>query len=285
MGREDSDEAYVLDLCDEVLGEPGLRQHTFDWLLGDPGHSGRRARLPVDSYWPRQHLVVEYRERQHDQPTAFFDKPDQLTVSGIHRGEQRALYDTRRHTMIPAQGLRLVIIRPGELDADARGRLRRRDREKDLDAVRGALGPLPQPAMNFDRSSTEPVTPLPRLKPGQKRGDEDRVVAAFGHWLVAQGWSLVVPTDPHTDIEAVRAGERLVGEAKGRTSSPGLDLDTLYGQLLRRMTTQTPDTRYAVIVPSSALWHAERVPAHVRTLLAIDLYTVAEDGTVQSLPR
>jgi hypothetical protein len=120
---------------------------------------------------------------------------------------------------------------------------------------------------------------------GREDSDEDRVVAAFGHWLAAQGWTLVVPADPHTDIEAVRADERLVGEAKGRTTSPGLDLDTLYGQLLRRMTAQDPGTRYAAIVPSSALWHAERVPAHIRALLAIDLYTVSEDGTVHSLPR
>lgn len=272
MGREDSDEAYVLDLCDEVLGERGLRQHTFDWLLGDPGRGGRRARrLPVDCYWPGQRLVVEYRERQHDQPTAFFDKPDRLTVSGVHRGEQRARYDTRRDTLVPAQGLRLVVIRPDGLDANPQGRLRRRDREGDLDAVRGILGPLPVPAV--------------RLEAGRKRGDEERVVAAFGHWLVAEGWTLVAPTDPYTDIEAVRADERLIGEAKGHTSSPGLDLDTLYGQLLRRMTNQNPGTHYAAIIPDSALWHAERVPARIRALLAIDLYTVAEDGTVRHLPR
>ncbi|MEV0905093.1 hypothetical protein [Streptomyces hokutonensis] len=60
MGRDNSDEAYVLDLCDQLLGEPGLRQHRFDWLLGDPGSNGQRRRLPVDAYWPGQHLVVEY---------------------------------------------------------------------------------------------------------------------------------------------------------------------------------------------------------------------------------
>jgi hypothetical protein len=33
MGRDDSDEAHVLDLCGQVLGESGRRQHRFDWLL------------------------------------------------------------------------------------------------------------------------------------------------------------------------------------------------------------------------------------------------------------
>lgn len=61
MGRETSDEFYVLDLCDRALGEIGLRQHRFDWLRGDPGLSGRRAQLPVDGYWPENNIVVEPR--------------------------------------------------------------------------------------------------------------------------------------------------------------------------------------------------------------------------------
>lgn len=40
--RADSDESYVIDLC-EVLGERARRQHRFDWLLGDPGSAGARA--------------------------------------------------------------------------------------------------------------------------------------------------------------------------------------------------------------------------------------------------
>jgi len=30
MTRADSDEAYVLDLCNEILGSSGLYQHRFD---------------------------------------------------------------------------------------------------------------------------------------------------------------------------------------------------------------------------------------------------------------
>ncbi|MFD5738592.1 hypothetical protein ACFXJM_05915 [Streptomyces massasporeus] len=39
--RGDSDEAYVIGLCNRVLGEQALTQHRFDWLLGDPGAGGR----------------------------------------------------------------------------------------------------------------------------------------------------------------------------------------------------------------------------------------------------
>jgi hypothetical protein len=139
VGRDGSDEAYVLELCDEVLGEHGRRQHRFDWLLGDAGVSGWRVRLPVDSYWAGHGLVVEYREVQHDQPIPHFDKPHRLTISGVHRGQQRALYDARRDEQIPAHGLRLVVIKPTDLACDGRGRLRR-VRSRDVDAIRTRLG-------------------------------------------------------------------------------------------------------------------------------------------------
>lgn len=132
------DEAYVVGLCNRGLSEQALTQHKFDWQLGDPGAGGRRAELPVDAYWPGHRLVVEYRELQHDQPVPHLDKPDRLTVSGVHRGEQRALYDARRDTEIPAHGPRLVVVRPADLDADGRGRLRRKQ-EADLAALRTML--------------------------------------------------------------------------------------------------------------------------------------------------
>jgi hypothetical protein len=39
----------------------------------------------------------------------------------------------------------------------------------------------------------------------------------------------------HVDALATRGTQRLHAEAKGRTASVGLDVDTLYGQLLHRM--------------------------------------------------
>ncbi|MFE9965426.1 hypothetical protein [Streptomyces sp. NPDC005525] len=253
--RDDSDEAYVIDLCNEVLGETALAQHKFDWLLGDPDTKGRRAKLPVDAYWPGHQLVIEYRELQHDRPVPHFDKPDRLTVSGVHRGEQRALYDARRDTEIPAHRLRLVVVRPADLDADSRGRLRR-NADADIAALR-------------------------RILP--RDSDEDRVTDAFRTWLLTEGWTPVTPTDRWTDIEAVRRSERLVGEVKGRTSEKGVDVDIAYGQLLRRMTSDQPDVRYALVVPTSSVKAVERVPPQVRRLLRIDLYEVTDDNRVRQL--
>lgn len=54
---------------------------------------------------------------------AFFDKPGIHTVSGVSRGEQRALYDRRRQEVIPNHGLRLLVVRATQLACDRRGRL------------------------------------------------------------------------------------------------------------------------------------------------------------------
>jgi len=136
--RSDSDEAYAVDLCDAILEEPASRQHRFDWLVGDPSRNGARRTLPVDAYYAGHRLVVEYRERQHDEAVAHFDKPGVLTVSGVHRGIQRRIYDDRRAAEIPVHGLRLIVVRPGDLMADKRGRLLCR-REPDEAALRVLL--------------------------------------------------------------------------------------------------------------------------------------------------
>ncbi|MEO8527677.1 MAG: hypothetical protein ABI435_01215 [Pseudolysinimonas sp.] len=136
--RGSSDEHYVLGLCDAVLGSSGRRQHRFDWLLGDPSpQTGRAVQLPVDSYWPDLDLVVEFRESQHFEATPFFDKPDRMTVSGVHRGEQRRRYDERRDVDIPNHGLRLVVIRTDDFATRGKKLVRT---DADLEVVRRSLG-------------------------------------------------------------------------------------------------------------------------------------------------
>lgn len=137
--RTQSDEAWVLDLCDAILGEKSLRQHRFDWLRGDPSlKTGRRAKLPVDAYWPNARIVVEYHERQHYEPVAHFDKPDRLTATGVPRREQRARYDRIRDELIPRHDLGLVVVKFSDLGVDSRGRLRR-DFTSDLAALTDLL--------------------------------------------------------------------------------------------------------------------------------------------------
>jgi len=71
--------------------------------------------------------------RQHSEAVPFFDKPDRLTVSGVSRGEQRALYDELRRNLIPSQGLRLVIVTLDD-SVGKRGKIVR-DHDRDIAAV------------------------------------------------------------------------------------------------------------------------------------------------------
>lgn len=134
---DSSDEHYALDLCDEVLGIPGLRQARFDWLRGDPSPARPRGtKLPVDGYWPDLRLVVEFQEEQHSAPSPFFDR--RHTVSGMGRGEQRRRYDQRKRALIPEHGLRLVVIEKSEFVLKSR-RIDR-DHARDRQVVRRHLG-------------------------------------------------------------------------------------------------------------------------------------------------
>jgi hypothetical protein len=111
------------------------------------------------------------------------------------------------------------------------------------------------------------------------RGDEKRVIDAYVTWLKQNNWTVQREVD-FTDVYAERGDERLYAEAKGRSTSPGLDVDTLYGQLLRRMSDPKPGARYAVVVPTAALNAALRVPAWVRDRLSVDIYEVDDDAKV-----
>lgn len=123
-GRVNSDEYYVIDLCDEVLGQKASRQHRFDFLRGDTG-----VKLPVDAYYPELNLVVEYHERQHTESTPFFDR--KKTIGGIPRDERRRIYDLRREEVLPKHGIRLVVISYTDFGAKKKiSRNRPADREK-----------------------------------------------------------------------------------------------------------------------------------------------------------
>lgn len=112
---------------------------------------------------------------------------------------------------------------------------------------------------------------------------EAEVVDVFEAWLRAQGWT-VQREVRFVDLLAEHADGRLLYvEAKGKTTSPGLDVDTLYGQLLRRIDPDEPHARYAVVVPSVLERAVARVPRRVREQLRIDVYLVDDDRHVEAV--
>ncbi|MDP9050517.1 MAG: hypothetical protein M3O31_07305 [Acidobacteriota bacterium] len=124
----------MIDLCDHALGRTAIRQHRFNFLLGDPGKSGRRVRLPVDAYYSELNLVIEYREIQHFQET-YMDR--RFTCSGMSRGEQRKVYDQRRRTDLPKYGTQVIELSFYDFE-HTRGRLSR-DSVRDEAIIRDRL--------------------------------------------------------------------------------------------------------------------------------------------------
>lgn len=118
------DASYIIDVCDRMLRLKARREHRFDSLLGDPDKRGRRWRLPVDAYYQRLNLVIEYNERQHSEGVYFFDR--RIVPSGITRGEQRKRYDLLRHKLLPRHGIALVVLGYQEFEHTSRKRLRPR---------------------------------------------------------------------------------------------------------------------------------------------------------------
>jgi diadenosine tetraphosphate (Ap4A) HIT family hydrolase len=211
--RTDSDEKYILDLVAEILAEPDYRwQHRFPTLLGDPGQDGRCRPLPVDGYFPRHQLIVEYWEKQHSAPVPIMD--DRETISGVSRGHQRRIYDQRRQAWAKANGLRFVILDYRGFDTDKRGRLLRhpaRDRHTVAKALHAA-GVLFEPQqVQFEPEGVleemakgcficRLVQNDPTLPPHHVVWRSDEAIAFLNRLPTVYGHVLVAPVDHREQV-------------------------------------------------------------------------------------
>lgn len=133
-GRRDSDEYYVVSLCNEILGMEASQQHTFDFLRGDASEGKQGRCLPVDAYYESLNLVIEYCESQHTESASFFDP--KATVSGVSRGEQRKIYDQRRMDVLPQHGIKHVQIHYSNFGATKKIK---RNNNHDIEVVKEIL--------------------------------------------------------------------------------------------------------------------------------------------------
>lgn len=77
-----SDEYYLVALCDNLLGQQASRKHTFDSLVGNLHKRGKgRTKLPVDAYYEDLKLVVEFYKTTED--LANLDEEEQARISQI----------------------------------------------------------------------------------------------------------------------------------------------------------------------------------------------------------
>lgn len=108
---------------------------------------------------------------------------------------------------------------------------------------------------------------------------ESEAEQRFVAMLESEGWTVSTNNPDFVDVIATKPSEpRLIAEVKGHTAAPGLDVNTLYGQILNRMHDLTGATRYAIVLPESILYKAQRVPAPVRGLLKLELWAIPVEG-------
>ena len=129
--RENSDEFYVLDLCDEVLNEKASRKHTFPFLLGDMHKRGKtRTKLPLAAFYKDANLVIEFLEKESEADQDE-EKLNVMTVSGITRAEQIKKYNKRRRDVLQKKEIHLVEIDYAAFENDKENRLVR-NKEQDI---------------------------------------------------------------------------------------------------------------------------------------------------------
>lgn len=140
LNRRNSDEYYIIDLCDELLNEKSARQHTFDFLVGDFHQDGRsRTELPIDAYYFDLNLVIEYAEMQQiSNSDTILSNQEKMTISGVTRAEQRKIYKRRKKEVLRKKEINLIEIKYSDFECDNQNKLIR-NKEKDLKVLKKLL--------------------------------------------------------------------------------------------------------------------------------------------------
>lgn len=136
--RENSDEFYILNLCDDILKEKASRKHTFSFLFGDMHKKGKtRTKLPLAAFYEGANLVVEFSEKQN-QTKEHLEKLDVMTVSGITRGEQIKKYNKRRRDVLEKKEIHFIEIDYSLFECDSKKNLSR-EKDKDVRLLKSIL--------------------------------------------------------------------------------------------------------------------------------------------------
>lgn len=141
--RLNSDETYVISLCDEVLSLNANRQKRFPFLLGDLHKNGKtQTMLPVDAYYEELQLVIEYKEIQNFRPVVasnkIEDEEEEESAKVLSREELRRIYDERRAKVLPENDISMLVISYSDFEYDDNNKIIR-DKESDLEIVKKAL--------------------------------------------------------------------------------------------------------------------------------------------------
>jgi hypothetical protein len=135
LKRENSDEYYLVGLCNELLNEKALHQHTFDFLLGDFHRDGkRRTKLPIDAFYVGLNMAIEFYEKE-DETSEGAQMP---TISKVNRSEQRKKYAQRKREVLKEKEIDLIEMDYDEFECDKERKLVR-NKEADVKILKEIL--------------------------------------------------------------------------------------------------------------------------------------------------
>lgn len=131
LNIQNSDEFYLVNLCDELLEQTASRKHTFDTLVGNLHKRGKgRSKLPLDAYYEDLKLVVEFFRKDKDFDE--LDKKEQARMIQIKR------YNELKKKAILKKDLRLIEINYASFECNETNKLIR-NTEDDKLILRGVL--------------------------------------------------------------------------------------------------------------------------------------------------
>ncbi len=126
-----SDENYLINLCDELLGKEAARKHTFDTLVGNLHKRGKgRTKLPLDAYYKDLKLVIEF--FQTNKPVEELDEKEQARIAQIK------YYDELKKEAVLAKSMRYMKINFAQFECNETNKLIR-NTENDTLVLKGIL--------------------------------------------------------------------------------------------------------------------------------------------------
>ena len=116
---KNSDETFILNLCDEILNQTAVRKHTFDFLLGDMHKNSKsRTKLPIDAFYKDLKLAIEFESyfKEEIAKEGFLDSA---------RAAKIDIYKQRKKDYLEKKEIKLITINYKSFDCDENGAIDR----------------------------------------------------------------------------------------------------------------------------------------------------------------
>ncbi|WP_298426846.1 hypothetical protein [uncultured Kordia sp.] len=116
LAIKNSDENYLLDMCDELLDQKASRKHTFDTLVGNLHKRGKgRTKLPLDAYYKDLKLVIEFFQKEKNFED--LDEKEQARITQIK------YYDELKKEAVLNKKFRYMKINYAQFECNENGKL------------------------------------------------------------------------------------------------------------------------------------------------------------------